>query len=150
MDAGSMRDGMVELCGLCDIVLASQRFAFQLTGSDNPQLCITALHELGVDNAGVTLGSKGSLYSNRYQLIEHGAFKVDVVDTTGAGDAFHGGYIYGLMQGWEPVRCITFASAIAALKCTRLGTREGLPSINQVTDFIKHNKAELTLTQQAY
>jgi sugar/nucleoside kinase (ribokinase family) len=58
-------------------------------------------------------------------------FEVDVVDTTGAGDVFHAGFIYGLLQNWEVTEILRFANAVAALKCRDLGGRRGIPTLEE-------------------
>ncbi|MBI5455317.1 MAG: hypothetical protein HY956_11860, partial [Deltaproteobacteria bacterium] len=65
------------------------------------------------------------------------AFKVKAVDTTGAGDVFHGGYIYGLLQGWGIEKTVEFASAFAALKCLKPGGRTGIPALSETLRLIK-------------
>jgi ribokinase len=65
------------------------------------------------------------------------AFEIPAVDTTGAGDVFHGGYIYGLLQGWDIRNTVLFASAIAALKCKKIGGRDGIPQLIEVMEFLK-------------
>jgi sulfofructose kinase len=65
------------------------------------------------------------------------AFKVGVVDTTGAGDVFHGAFSFGLSKGWEIHRIVEFASAVAAIKCTKLGGRAGIPSYDKVIEFLR-------------
>ncbi len=62
---------------------------------------------------------------------------VRTVDTTGAGDVFHGGYIYGLLQGWDIKDTVIFASALAAIKCTKIGGRAGIPQLSEVIEFLK-------------
>jgi sulfofructose kinase len=64
------------------------------------------------------------------------AFKVDVVDTTGTGDAFHGAFALGLSEGRSESECAAMASATAALKCRRLGARAGLPSRAELDAFL--------------
>jgi sugar/nucleoside kinase (ribokinase family) len=66
-------------------------------------------------------------------------FKVDVVDTTGAGDVFHAGFIYGLLQNWEVKEILRFANAVAALKCRDLGGRRGIPTLGEVQNFSDHH-----------
>jgi sugar/nucleoside kinase (ribokinase family) len=61
---------------------------------------------------------------------------VDVVDTTGAGDVFHGAFLYGLLQGWKAGDILLFANAVSALKCTRLGGRAGIPRPAEVRTFL--------------
>ena len=58
-------------------------------------------------------------------------FPIHVVDTTGAGDVFHAGFIYGLLQNWEVIEILRFANAVAALKCRDLGGRRGIPSLEE-------------------
>jgi ribokinase len=69
------------------------------------------------------------------------AFPVAAVDTTGAGDAFHGGYLYGVLQRWELRRTVTFASAVAALGCRSLGGRAGIPTLAGTMLFLEEQGA---------
>ena len=66
---------------------------------------------------------------------------MDAVDTTGAGDVFHGAYAFALAQGWDILRCAEFSSAVAALKCTQAGGRAGIPNLIQALDFLKQKSA---------
>jgi hypothetical protein len=70
------------------------------------------------------------------------AFRVDAVDTTGAGDVFHGAYLYGHLQGWPAVPRLRFAAAAAALKCRHLGGRAGIPTRAEVEQFLVAHGAE--------
>jgi ribokinase len=65
------------------------------------------------------------------------AFTVEAVDTTGAGDVFHAGYIYGLLQKWDLERVIRFASALAAVKCLQMGGRKGIPHLDEAMRFLQ-------------
>ena len=65
------------------------------------------------------------------------AFQIDAVDTTGAGDVFHGAYIVGMLNGWDLRRVALFASAVAALKCTKLGGRSGIPDMAETLTFLR-------------
>lgn len=140
LDAGSMREGLQELCALCDIVIASQVFAAQLTGTQQPAECLRALRNLGVSVAGVTLGAQGSLADAGGGIVRVPAFCVDVQDTTGAGDAYHGGFIYGWLAGRPLAECMSIGSAVAAIKCTGIGARQCLPDVHQLVEFM--NKAD--------
>jgi ribokinase len=64
------------------------------------------------------------------------AFSVQTIDTTGAGDVFHGGFIFGLLKGWGIEDTIRFASATAALKCTKVGGRSGIPTLDETLKFL--------------
>ena len=91
----------------------------------------------GVRHAGVTRGSAGYTWMNAEG--EQGfqpAFKVDVVDTTGAGDAFHGAFAWAITQGCGEAECARIASAVAAMKCRKLGGRAGLPTKAELTGFL--------------
>jgi sugar/nucleoside kinase (ribokinase family) len=74
------------------------------------------------------------------KMVKQKAFKVKVVDTTGAGDVFHGAFAYGFLQGWGVKKIAEFASAVSALKCTKLGGRSGIPTLEEALDFIKEQK----------
>jgi sugar/nucleoside kinase (ribokinase family) len=79
-----------------------------------------------------TLGAGGVLAYFQEQYIFVPAFSVNAVDTTGAGDAFHGGFIYGLLAGYSVEETLRFAHAVAGLKCQKLGARTGLPTLREV------------------
>jgi sugar/nucleoside kinase (ribokinase family) len=64
------------------------------------------------------------------------AFKVHAVDTTGAGDIFHGGFIYGLLQNWSLEAIMSFANAAAGLNCTHLGARAGIPPLAEILQLV--------------
>jgi ribokinase len=85
----------------------------------------------------ITRGERGSVTRTVDAAFCTPAFRVPVVDTTGAGDVFHGAYLFGLLQGWELDAVAEFASASAALKCTKLGGRAGIPRRTEVVDFLR-------------
>lgn len=96
-----------------------------------------AVLERGVTHAGVTRGAKGYYWRNRdgrsgFQP----AFPVEVRDTTGAGDAFHGAFTWALAAGGDDASCARVASAVAAMKCRRLGARAGLPTASELDTFL--------------
>ena len=70
-------------------------------------------------------------------VFRQSAFKVDAVDTTGCGDVFHGGYSFGLLQGWPLPRTVRFAAACAALKTRALGGRTAIPTLHEVDSFLQ-------------
>lgn len=92
----------------------------------------------GVRHAGVTRGAAGYLWRNASGAGGlQPAFKVQAVDSTGAGDAFHGAFAWGLSQGLDDTACAKVASAVAAIKCERLGARVGLPNRERLIAFLK-------------
>lgn len=93
--------------------------------------------DLGVRHAGVTRGARGYTWRNRDGAAGHQpAFKVEVVDTTGAGDAFHGAFVWALANGHDDATAARLASAVAAMKCRRLGARAGLPTARELKEFL--------------
>ena len=83
-----------------------------------------------------TLGSEGVLAYFQGRYIHSPAFEIDCKDTTGAGDAFHGGFIYGLLMGLSVEETLRFANAVAGLKCRAIGARTALPSIDEVNELL--------------
>ncbi len=137
LDAGSARPGMIELAQLCDYVVASEVFAKGLGWGLSAKSLQKERESLGVKALTITLGEQGSITVSESQFFGMPAFRVDAADTTGAGDVFHGGYIYGLLKGWDLRRTVRFASAFAAMKCMRMGGRTGIPRLNDVMEFLQ-------------
>ena len=105
---------------------------------------IQAVHELGPKTVAVTNGSDGSFISDGKRFIRADTYKVDVKDTTGAGDAFLSGLIYGTMNNFNLEKMITFASAFSAFECMVLGVREGFPdNTKEVIKYIESNELPL-------
>ena len=85
---------------------------------------------------GATQGEKGTFWVEESTIKQQSACQVEVVDTLGAGDVFHGAFVFGLAKGWPIQRIIRFASVTAALKCRQLGGRAGIPNFNEVNAFL--------------
>ena len=137
LDAGRLRAGMPDLTKLSDYVVASEEFAKDLGWNPCRETLLRERENLGVKVLTITLGERGSMTaSSDSDYIEIPAFQVHAVDTTGAGDVFHGGYIYGLLKNWSIKETVTFASAAAAIKCTKIGGRHGIPRLDEVKEFL--------------
>jgi ribokinase len=142
MDAGTLREGYQELASLVDILIASERFGLPLVGAaEPPEKALEVLSQWGPKEVIITLGSKGSIGWNGGEVISQKAFPIDAVDTTGAGDVYHGAYIYGLLQGWQMLECMRFASAAAAIKCKQIGARKGIPSLEVIKEFMRSSQS---------
>lgn len=126
-----------ELIEHVDILIAPKHYASQLGLEDDLPKALDAIHSLGPTTAVITLGAEGCVFSSPEGTGRGDAFSVEVVDTTGAGDTFHGAFAYGTARGWDIAKCAEFASAVAAIKCTKTGGRTGLPSLSQATKFLK-------------
>jgi len=129
VDANRPRHRLDELLPLVDVLITSTSFPAAYTGHDDLPRAMQALRARGPETVVVTLGSEGCAYLKDDQPVHVPGFAVDVVDTTGAGDAFHGAYLFGLLQGWEAAEIARMANAVAALNCRALGGRGGLPTL---------------------
>jgi sulfofructose kinase len=134
------REAVVGLLKLTDYAIFSapalREFASSgtdMVGTDMERLEIVLSH--GPKHAGVTLGGQGYAWRERTGSGHIPAFAVAVTDTTGAGDAFHGAFTLLLAEGHMPAESARLAAAAAALKCTRLGSRAGLPSRAELEAF---------------
>jgi len=138
MDAGTLREGTLGLLSWVDILIVSEPFADALVGAEAPrQRALEGLRELGPRQVVITLGARGSVGLDRNGIVRQHAFPVVSVDTTGAGDVYHGAYIYGLFQRWNMAECMAFASAAAALKCMNGGGWLGIPDIQAIDGLMK-------------
>jgi sugar/nucleoside kinase (ribokinase family) len=106
---------------VCDVVFLNADEARQLTEQE-PEIAINTIAErAGVETVVVKLGSKGSLVRHQGETVHVGIHKVAAIDTTGAGDAYAGGFLYALTQGWSPKRCGAVGAAVAALTVAQIG-----------------------------
>ena len=112
-----------ELIRLSYATIPSKATAKTLTGEEDPEKIVKALIKLGPEIAGITLGDNGCIIGTKEKIVKVPPYRVEVVDTTGAGDAFHGAFIYGLLKGWDLYKIGKFANAAAALVCSKIGAR---------------------------
>lgn len=141
LDAGKstarINDAMRELVRLTDILICGAEFGAGLTGQSDIWEAGAALRRMGPQVVVQTEGEAGSYTVTADQRFYTPAFRVPVVDTTGAGDVFHGAYLFGLLQDWDVQRTAVFATAVSAIKCIRLGSRMGIPKYPEVAAFLK-------------
>jgi len=146
VDIDNVFDGVEELLPLIDILIASAEFPAKLFGRAMGHA--DALREMsaryGCAVCGVTLGAAGSLIYSGAEFIETAGFTVPGVcrDTTGAGDAFRVGLIYGLLTGRSIEDAARCANAVAALKCREVGARTALPTESELITFLNGSTAE--------
>jgi sulfofructose kinase len=128
----------VQLLALVDYLIAAEEFTKELTGQDDPDAMIQALSKRFTQAVtGITLGAGGAIFMIDGTPERSKAFEVDVLDTTGAGDVFHGAFIYGVLKNWELRKTIRFAHAAAAMKCRQYGARTGIPRLPDIEAFLK-------------
>lgn len=133
-------DGIEELLPLVDILLASADFPSVITGISDPKNALTALRKMfGNPIAGITVGDRGSLILGPDGFIESPAFPVPggCKDTTGAGDSFRVGFLYGLLTGCTVEETCRMANAVAALKCRAVGARTALPDRDTLLSLLE-------------
>jgi sugar/nucleoside kinase (ribokinase family) len=132
-DLDDIYPGVDALVEKVDYLVVSRDFPGRLTGESNLK---TALREIqtryGCVLTAATLGPDGVLAWDGDRFHYAPAYRVPVVDTTGAGDIFHAGFIYGLSQGWALERQLDFSCAAAALNCMHEGARGGIRSVEAI------------------
>jgi len=139
LDAGSVHRGSLKLLEQVDYAVVSQKFARECTGKEDPQ---QAALKLGQHSPGVviTLGEAGLVWKNADGSGSLPAFSIDAVDTTGAGDAFHGAFAAGLAYGKPWKDLLAYASAAGALCCTKYGARPAIPTAQGLAAFLKNHQ----------
>lgn len=136
-DIGSVRNDVSEIFPLVDHLVVADAFALPFTGCRTARRAVASLKKLCPGTVVVTEGIRGSIGCEDGGYVRGKAYRVKNVDTTGAGDAFHTGYIYGLLHGCDLTARLKYGAAVAALKCTRMGARAGIPSFRQLQRFLK-------------
>ena len=146
LDLGTMRRGTETLLPLCDIVLASRKGgagAFPAV-ADSPERQVREFLQLGAILAGVTLGKRGVVIGFRdkngttVQALP-AVPTPDALDSCGAGDVFHGAFLWAYLQGRGPLACAGFAQAAASLRIARLGNRAGMPALSEIETLLAVN-----------
>jgi sugar/nucleoside kinase (ribokinase family) len=128
-DLDTVYKNVERLFPFIDYLIASSQFLPAVTGHADPFKTLEFMsREYRVAVPGMTLGREGALVYQQGRFYYSPGFVVETVDTTGAGDVFHGAFIYGLLADWGMARVLDFSNAMAALNCTALGARGGIKS----------------------
>ena len=125
-----------ELIKEIDFVVTSGRFPALFTGISDRKKALTELQKHIPGFLCATLGHDGAVALVEGEFVYVKGFEVKAVDTTGAGDVFHAGFIYGLLQSWDVIEILKFANAVAALKCRDLSGRKGIPTLEEAQKFL--------------
>jgi sugar/nucleoside kinase (ribokinase family) len=139
-DIDNVYEGLPQLLPLIDVLISSKEFPRLLTGIDDVRSALTDIKaRFGCGLLGLTAGGKGTIVYCDGKFLQSPAFPVPggCRDTTGAGDAFHGGFLYGLLQGEEVETSLKIGCAVASLGCRALGARAGLPTREELIAFLK-------------
>jgi len=139
LDAGSVHEGTLALIKEVDYLVCSEKFARQFAGDEDTALASLAEFSPAVV---ITLGERGLIWRCGQERGALSAFPVNAIDTTGAGDAFHGAFAaaVSLRMNWLDV--LRYASAAGSLCCTKMGARPGLPSQEEHSMLFEQRKEE--------
>ena len=150
MDAGSLRDSNLYLAKYTDYLVASENFALayahldEFTNKKSLESALKKLTSIARGSAFITLGEKGCAYMEDKKVKVIPSFLCQSIDTTGAGDIFHGAFSYGVSYGWNIEEIISFASLTAAISIERKGVRKAMPNLSEVNKAQRRFERNLT------
>jgi len=131
---------------LSDIAMFSREEAEFTFKTSDPERVVDKILKYGVEVAGIKLGNKGSLVkTNDGRRAYIPAFKVKAVDTTGAGDGWNAGLLFGLLKGWDLEKCVKVANAVGALVVTRHGAITALPYREELNEFFRKQGSNIKI-----
>ncbi|MBQ7075697.1 MAG: hypothetical protein IJM94_02730 [Clostridia bacterium] len=137
-DAGGLYEGVENLLSYTDILIPSEEFAIGHTKEDTAEKAAIKLMEMyNPEIVVVTQGKKGGIIYDGKEVLHYPAFLVDAVDSNGSGDVFHGAFAFSVTKGYNYYKCCVFSSAASALKCTKIGARESVPTFDETIEFLK-------------
>jgi len=143
LDIDNAYPGYEELLPLIDFIICSSGFTERVTDERDLRAGLRVLEGMsGSRFVAATTGREGALALYQGEFIHSPGFKIDCKDTTGAGDAFHGGFIYGLLAGLSAEETLRFANAVAGLNCRGVGARTSLPRLDEVRELLETQPAK--------
>ncbi|MDZ7291496.1 MAG: PfkB family carbohydrate kinase [candidate division KSB1 bacterium] len=137
VDAERHAAGLEQILPLADYLIVSASFAAHQTGNQDPKDAAHSLHEKYRGIVVVTAGEMGAFCQTSERTFYQPTFSVEVVDTTGAGDVFHGAFMVGLIENWPLPKILEFSAAVSALKCRGLGGRAMIPTRKEAFQFLQ-------------
>jgi len=140
-------DGM-ELISKIDFLICSENIPREIAGTENLEDALWKLKDFCNGFLAVTLGDRGAMAIVGNECLRFPAYDVHAVDTTGAGDIFHGGFAYGLLQNWPLQKIMSFANASAGLNCTKLGARAALPNLPEILKLMDEGTSKGSNTEK--
>lgn len=137
LDAEKVQEGTEDLLFACDHIVAASSFVAQLLPGVEPGAAVREIHRrFSPRTATVTLGPEGSLGFDGRQTCRSRGIEVGAVDTTGAGDVFHAGFLFALLAGRTFPEMLAVGNAAAALSCRKVGGRAGIPSLEEIEGIV--------------
>lgn len=138
-DIDNVYPGLPELLPLIDIMIGSKEFPQRVTGVIDERAALIELkNRYGCSLVGMTVGAAGAVVYHEGNFVESPGFEAPngCRDTTGAGDAFHAGFLFGLLNDEDIETSLKFGNAVAAIKCSALGARTALPTRSELQEFL--------------
>jgi sulfofructose kinase len=146
VDVDTIYHGFDRVLPHVDYLVASSEFPTAWTGQDDPFKALELMQrEYGMKVAAMTLGAHGALARENGEFFYSPAFVVNCVDTTGAGDVFHGAFCYAVLQKMPMRDALEFANAMAALNCTALGARGGIRGLEEIRSLMARGERRVDL-----
>lgn len=143
-DCGGLYPNVERLLAVTDIMIPSEEFALGHTGESDVVSAAKVLYEkYSPDVVVITRGKLGGIMYDGEKVTEYPIYPVDVKDSNGSGDVFHGAFASAVVRGYEYEKCCHFSSAVSALKCAGVGARESVPNFETVKKYMKENGYEL-------
>lgn len=143
-DCGGLYPDVENLLALTDIMIPSEEFALGHTGCSSAELAARKLYETySPEVVVITQGVKGGILYEGSDIMTYPVYPVDVVDSNGSGDVFHGAFAAAIVKGYDYRTCCYLSSAVSAIKCTGIGARESVPNFNITKEFLRENGYEL-------
>ena len=140
-DLDNLHGDVQVLLEYVDFLMASREFPARLLGQENLLQSLPEIsRRFGCRVSGVTLGRLGALAWDGKQFLHCPGYRVNAVDTTGAGDIFHAGFLYALLQGWGLEQILEFSCAAAALNCTAIGARGGIRPVAEIEKLMREGE----------
>ena len=137
-DAGGLYESVENLLPYADILIPSEEFAMGHTKTESAENAAKILYEkYSPEIVVITQGKKGGIIYDGKTVESYPAFLVDAVDSNGSGDVFHGAFAFAVTNNMDYKKACVFSSAVSALKCTKVGAREGIPTYDETINFLK-------------
>jgi sulfofructose kinase len=141
VDVDTIYPGFDRVLPNVDYLVASSEFPSRWTGEPDPFRALTMIQdEYGMRVAAMTLGAEGSLARVEDRFLYSPGFVVNCIDTTGAGDVFHGAFCYSVIESMPVREALEFSNAMAALNCTALGARGHISGVAEARAFMSNAK----------
>lgn len=138
LDANIILDGTMELLPYIDFLITSKAFLNEYSKKEEINYSLKKVYkDLKPEILITTLGKEGSVSLINNEIVHVDTFRGNEIDTTGAGDVYHGAFLLGILKNWNVKDTMIFSSAVSSIKCAKYGGTEGIPDFKTTMDFLK-------------